>query len=758
MQVRNIFTLLSGCLMLLFFFACSEEEIVSDVQLDHEEICFGVSRNINSRKPDSRALPIDEKRVVPCDSQDPTFEVCVETQWRDTAGLLPQSRGIQFHADSTLSQFDVTAFYYEEGASVASTFFTETVTDGVNPSGKTYYWPRKGSMDFIAITPLGIARPMPMVSDYNAYAMAKFSHTIPDNVSEQKDIMVAVSKGLTKETGNPVPLTFKHLLSSVRFKVGQMQFIKINSLTLSGVYGGEVTFTYDKNTDAWTNSVPSTKKTYTPGMLDTSGLPEGAEIAGNVNNATLFMIPQTLPQGAKISVSYTELLTGHTDSGEADISGHQWEAGKDYAYTFNIGTTFDVIIPTPPDQDAHYIMLEMPYQLGALSGYVSSIKATARFLNDGSDTSTKSGISLKFKDDLTETQKWGFWTDKQYQETITINSDGESSSTYEEIGNICGESELAIGSKFSGTIVLFIEENNGSTHRNGELVLMATLKNGDDIVIGQGNFKQLCPCWNEAGIGVERIEGSQTTHPYGFAYNRVVEYSNPANNWTWLQALGRVLYSWGANGAITDDEGDFITIERKDTYILFFRASYIDKIILNYGALNEVKEKASDADGLINTRALYNFTGGNDLAQIETDLNNNLGWSRNVTENGDMPQDYAAFIALARNRMYELKTITKSSGQSDVITYKSILYKDANNNDIIEWYLPSSIEAQSLVETGMDSNAISPLNGEYWSSTAGSDTGALAHSYTFHYNVFGAISENEPRMNTLKVRAIRKKP
>ena len=761
MKARPHLTIAFSCLMLILFSACSEEEIMStpNGQLSSEEICFGVSKDASSWEPDSRALSTNESRALPCESEDPTFGVSVETKWRDTPNNSPQSRGAQFTADSTLTQFDVTAFYYEENATTAETFFTETVTDGVNTTGKTYYWPREGSMDFIAIAPIGIANPMPTVDDYNTHSKAEFTYTIPDNISEQRDIMVAVSKGLTKETGNPVPLNFRHLLASVRFKVGEMQFIKINSLTLSGVYGGDVTFIYNKNTNTWTNSVPTTIKTYNPDFVDTSGLPQGSEIAGNVNNATLFMIPQELPADAEIRVSYTELLTGNPGTGIAKIGGSKWEAGKDYAYAFNIGTKFDVTIPTPHDQDAHYIMLEMPYEVGALSDYITSIKATARFLDDGSNTSTKSGISLKFKSDLTETQKWGFWTDKQYQETITVDSDGGSTSSgIQEVGNIRGDAELSIGDNYSDIIVLFIEENNGTTYRNGELILTATLKNGTDVVVGQGNFKQLCPNWNDVSIGVERIETSNAMYPYGFDYTRKVNYTNPGNNWSWLKSIGRLLYSWGANGAITDDEGGFITIERKNDYILWIQFSYIDKITLNYGALNKVKEVANSSDGSVNTRALYNFTGGNDLAQIETDLNNNLGWVINQDDDSAIPQDYAAFIALARNRMYELKTITKSSGQDDVVSHKVLLYKDSNGEDIIEWYLPSSAEAQGLVETGVGSSAITPLNGEYWSSTAGSDTDAHAHSYTFYNNTFGSINESQPRMDELKVRAVRKKP
>ena len=98
--------------------------------------------------------------------------------------------------------------------------------------------------------------------------------------------------------------------------------------------------------------------------------------------------------------------------------------------------------------------------------------------------------------------------------------------------------------------------------------------------------------------------------------------------------------------------------------------------------------------------------------------------------------------------------------------YKVLLHKEGANDcnigesgvDIIEWYLPSSVEAKELIETGVGSNVITPLNGTYWSSTAGSDTDAFAHSFTFNNNTFGSINESQPRMDELKVRAVRKKP
>jgi len=46
----------------------------------------------------------------------------------------------------------------------------------------------------------------------------KFEYTVPADVSEQKDLLVALSEG--NEDGTPVSLLFKHALSSVKFKIG----------------------------------------------------------------------------------------------------------------------------------------------------------------------------------------------------------------------------------------------------------------------------------------------------------------------------------------------------------------------------------------------------------------------------------------------------------------------------------------------------------------------------------------------------------
>ncbi|MCR5463069.1 MAG: fimbrillin family protein [Bacteroidales bacterium] len=54
--------------------------------------------------------------------------------------------------------------------------------------------------------------------DAPAIEDGKFVYTVPTDISEQKDLLVALSED--NEAGTPVSLLFKHALSSVKFKIG----------------------------------------------------------------------------------------------------------------------------------------------------------------------------------------------------------------------------------------------------------------------------------------------------------------------------------------------------------------------------------------------------------------------------------------------------------------------------------------------------------------------------------------------------------
>lgn len=758
--------------------SCTHEELDNNSSKYGASISFGISGT--GPKTKSAAKAKNAESIICTYNEPNSIGITVSAIDGIEKTIEPaqlQTKGTQLNS---LSRFGVAAYYFSEDKN-GSKFFTDTVNDGTNTNDQTYMWPSSGTLNFIA------SQPAKLIKQFGATETGNytFNYTIPADVKEQQDVMFATANGLNNsETGDPVGLAFQHLLAAVQFKVGDMQFIQINSLKISGVLGGDIKFTYDNATNVWTPDLSSASSTSYSFIHDeanpslsslpsTSGLAKGAAITGNDYNTMLLVAPQTLTDAAQIEVNYTETITGLNNTKSASLAGGEWKAGMTTVYALNIsGTDFGtVVIPRPDDQDAHYIMLTMEYNMGNIlnRSEIKSVKATAKWKDDAVNTSTKTGISLKFASELSETQKQGFWTDKRYKQTITVTSSGSTPSeiTEDKTVDSHGNTGLRGGDYLNvkdatGSIVLFIEENNGTTDREGELIFTATLTTGKEIVLGEGSFKQLCPSWNEKGIGVERIEdsNSSTGYPYGFSYDRKVTYEN--SGFYIGVGLIRAYYSYILESRITDDAGGFVTITPGESYYLTWK---IQKVVLDYSALNSVSAKASSTDGLINTVGLYNFTGGNDISQMENDLDQYNGeyLTKTINSSGSVtPEDYAAYIALSRNRMYELEiTITSSEGSE--IVPKAVLYKDGTT-DIVEWYLPSSEEAKDLKETGVDcdgnNSVIDDLNGRYWSSTAGTDVApAQANTFVFDANVYSSQNSGpKARTDKYKVRAVRKKP
>lgn len=819
MNIRPSLGIATALLFATMFASCTKVELEAPSVKYGAEISFG-SVSVNSPKSQTKAASDSENKVIV--AQDPTNTSSFGLDLAVTEGIetpksnLPATKGTQV---AGINSFDVAAFYYADASQDGSLLFTETVTDGA--TGTTYYWPSFGTLNFVAVYPAGILNGGNNADNGNAVQtiaddsgnLQSFTYEIPSDIAQQQDVMVAVTKGVNNsETGAPVPMNFKHLLSAVRFKVGKMLATRINSLTLSGVKGGEVTISYDSESDAWVYEASSDNVSYSPiytvdgaPNIDTYGLAEGNYITSNENEMVMFVMPQTL-DGAKISINYTELITGTTQENiEAILPLHSWVAGQTNTYIININAkTLQITIPTPPDADAHYVRVDMGYDLSGLDNYagegitISNVTATTRWENDGSNTASIDKQSIYMKTTLSEMQDQEFFTDELWRLEYTVDDKGNKTYTYgsadgpEFVENILGADHLTLTKGGQGSIYLFLDENDGTTDRNGVLELKATVtQNGNqpkEVVLGSGKFKQLCPSWNTSGVGVERFEDSENTYPYGFSYNRIVTYTNESGNYylalpAWLQALSRIfmwLFGLTTDTILPDTDGmaeGFVTVNKQNDS---FGGEIVTSIILNYSALNNVSSLTNEATGLNNTSLLYTYTGEIDLNELEAELDKSLdienddNWSKDTDETTRNPEDYAAFIALTCNRMRELETIIHAADQPEKKTYKAILHRvgeggsdgtgDETGAPIIEWYLPSSEEAKSLVETGtgLEATPISPLDGIYWSSTAGADpasgTNGYAYSYTYSKNTYSTVNPNEDRTVEHKVRAVRKKP
>ena len=801
-QNKNIFPSLSSAAALLIatmFASCTKAELEAPVVKQGAEIRFGIEKNITSTPLTKSSSESESRVLLDYDSNDPSsvgLSMTVVDGIETPISKLPATKGAQISQKEQVTSFDVVSYLYaDESATNGALFLEDTVIDGVNTTNNTYYWPPFGVMDFIAAYPSDLFDENEMQTKVKENGQIQFNYTIPSAVEEQQDIMIAMTNDVDCTVGAPVPLQFKHLLAAVQFKVGDMMLIKINSLSIENVKGDNITINYGEN--GWTyESEISTKydviypKNGEPNF-DTSGLPTGSYIAGNDNGLTMFVMPQNLGADQKIKIAYTELATGESETKEISFSGdlaHSWQAGKTTTYVLNIGTTVDIEIPTPPDADAHYVRVDMSYNFTQLAqkGF-KNFKATAYWENDGNNDASSDKQDITLNTSLSETQTKGFFTDEQRKLEYEVVEGGYKVSGSNVVvselpeptfvKSIIGTPEISLTNN-SGTVYLFLDENNGTKDRNGVLKVTGEItENGKTttIIIGMGRFKQLCPSWNN-NIGVERFEdvneGVVMQYPYGFGYNRKVTYTNSmaTQNWgawlDWLRELILMFLGTTAEEILPDGvniaEG-FVTINT----VTVGGREVVSSVILDYSALNKVSNVANSTDGLLNTKALYNFTGDTDLNELETTLNANLSsWNPKVDNatTDAQPEDYAAFVALSRNRMYELQTIIHGKDElqrpTTTTTYKAILHKDAIGNDIIEWYLPSSEEAKVLKETGTgsESTPISILDGEYWSSSAGNDSNAYAHSFTYNNGTFVSVDQQKPRMDKLKVRAVRKKP
>lgn len=156
-------------------------------------------------------------------------------------------------------------------------------------------------------------------------APPRISVTVPEEVSQQEDLLVARSSELGGNSNTAVALTFNHALTAVRFVCGNdMREGTVKQVRLKNVYSRG---TYNMGTQTWSGldtpaSFSQALDKVTTGTADEALTSEAQ---------TFMMLPQRFPEGAQIEVLFTDdTHTGHTLI--ADIKGSEWPMGKTVTY------------------------------------------------------------------------------------------------------------------------------------------------------------------------------------------------------------------------------------------------------------------------------------------------------------------------------------------------------------------------------------------------------------------------------------------
>lgn len=252
----------------------------------------------------------------------------------------PQTRGSLVEADNFYDSFGVLASVYtgtwSEDSCLPDYMYDVEVTEA-SAWTTSYYWPGAGrNIRFFAYAPYGGQGIV--LSDKTSAGTPSITYTIPTDVADQQDLLVAATSGMAGNTAAAAPLSFAHALTAVRFTTGDdMMSGRITKITLKGVYGSG---SHTMGSDSWNGY----------GATTDFSQPLAAAVDGSANQeitpvaATFMMLPQTLPSGASIEVVYTDDLTSTQRTLIASIAGSQWPMGR--TVTYRISTSSIVITPT----------------------------------------------------------------------------------------------------------------------------------------------------------------------------------------------------------------------------------------------------------------------------------------------------------------------------------------------------------------------------------------------------------------------------
>lgn len=343
--LRNVS--LTGLLSVLLLSSC-QDGLEGD-SARSRQLRFTVVKGDGWHSSRAEALPRDTVQLLQgCDDAEPLY---LHTLYTDSIASpssstdLP-SRATPVTGDNMYESFGVSAYCYSDSwdeTKLPNYFYNVTATKQGDSYGlaEKYFWPGSShKLKFFAYAP--IDNPQYLYSESTQAGAPTINVTIPGDVAQQQDLLVAQTGELTADPGSAVPLPFNHALTAVKFVCGDdMKEGIVKSITLRNVYS---TGTYNMGTETW--SSVATPATFSQTLdLTTTGTP-GEAITTDAQ--TFMMMPQTLPTGAQLEVQITYSSVDYTLT--SNIAGTEWPLGKTVTYkvstsTLNWEYTFDVVGP-----------------------------------------------------------------------------------------------------------------------------------------------------------------------------------------------------------------------------------------------------------------------------------------------------------------------------------------------------------------------------------------------------------------------------
>ena len=232
--------------------------------------------------------------------------------------------------NATITDFGVFAALNPDSLDSSSTLTADYMYDvqatsatSWSPVGE-YYWPgSRTPLRFNAYSPYR-AKGITAMPDRSLPGSPSIVFTVPANPQEQPDLLRATPVNASQ---SPCALTFNHALAAVTFTAGDaLSPCTVSSITLSRIPS---TATLNLETGLWSDiSAPATFTIDTDVTLTAA---EGSpyvtpSTAISPSEATLMLIPQTLPADATLTVEFTP-AGGDATTKSISIAGLSLTAG-----------------------------------------------------------------------------------------------------------------------------------------------------------------------------------------------------------------------------------------------------------------------------------------------------------------------------------------------------------------------------------------------------------------------------------------------
>ena len=362
-----------------FFVACSDIDTAQDPQKPTEGIMFSTS-DVQDRPdaslPKTKAPEVYESHTINLTGANAKGFVLEEStvEGVNPVQQTPATRGTMKNAID--AQF--TVFACKNGGESPDYMYNEKVNaNGTMVTPKKWKKSEASTLKFYAVYPaVQDADQQISPATYSASQNPVIKFSPKSDVKQQADLMVAKTADMAYDNyvSIPVPLQFTHATTAIQFKIGNDLSYnqQVQKIEIQNVYGEG---TYDLATKTWT--LGTTKKSYTLTLNPTFSTAQNPGTVMNGGDGTFFMIPQTLPDDAKVKITFA---SGKYWEGKIGGTGKVWAEGTTKTYTISNSKDLsdrDFILTVTPTNgtEREYNQFDLPFTVTSyshLKGYTGT--------------------------------------------------------------------------------------------------------------------------------------------------------------------------------------------------------------------------------------------------------------------------------------------------------------------------------------------------------------------------------------------------